>query len=127
MILLRNNKLEKIDVSEQKTTEITVVKTIARMQSEDAERNKNWPNRTPTEYVNDKIYKVMYFHDKDKFNMIMTQSPWKDNSGIGNYYSSYNTKGELLYNVIQDGYEVYVDGIKIASEYDNKPIKIKTS
>ena len=101
MYLLQNNTLVKINTKEDNHN-------LIQIRLPKSELN----NRA----VRDKVYKVItqYKGDDLKYNLKVIQSPWKDNSGLGDYFATFHTIGNLLQYVSTriEKYEIYIDGKK---------------
>jgi len=111
MILLRNNKLEWQDQSEQKTTEVLATKTFNQVKSEG--------NGYATKGV---TYKMIN-HGQDaspqhhyKYNFKVTQSEYPDDSSLGVFFRVSDTKGEAIAYMLNKGFTVTVDGVEITKK-----------
>lgn len=49
-----------------------------------------------------------------KYNAKVTQSSYADNSSLGDWYMQWNTKGEAISRLKQDGYTICADGKELS-------------
>ena len=92
--LLRDKKLIKVDVSEDEEVLILATKTKSLIRTA----------------VADCIYKLIKYDDNTwAFKMI--QTPWRDKSGLGDYYNSesFTSKGEAIKKIRSHSYSVTLD------------------
>ena len=103
MLLLRNNKIVNIDVSEDmfKDNDFKAIRTLEMLKA-DGNRHAS----------KDEIYE-MCVDSSGNFNFKCIQSCYSDDSSLGKYITSRATKGELVHSTIGYGYKVFNGEIEI--------------
>src|ERR1700712_3052703 len=95
MYLLRDGKLENIDISEDKDI-VTVVTTVEELKAKS----------TFDGFVKDEIYTLK--SENEGYIFRRTQSPYKDDSGLGNGISGHHSsKGSAINKAIEYKFRVY--------------------
>ena len=115
MILIRDNKLVRIDTSEVSLDKSNFIakKTLEMLKEE---YSKGTYFKTLCEsVVRDEIYK-MICQDDGKYNFICIQSCWKDDSSLKTFITQGKTKGELILATINYGYKVFNGDVEITNE-----------
>lgn len=109
MLLLRNKRLVIVDTSEDslEDNEILAIKK---------------PNpKARVKEVKDTIYKLMPLVNTNsircEYNFYMIQSPYEDNSGIGEGYNPQETKGACIQHMLHDDFIITINGVNMYS-YD---------
>lgn len=97
MIIVRNNQLLMLDISEDMISDndFKAIKTLEQLKEEG--------NRYA---IRDEIYN-MVAHNDGGVNFQCIQSCYSDNSSLGKFIHKCDTKGELIYKTIGYGYSVY--------------------
>ena len=107
MVLLQNNKLVQLDTREDSFSTIIAVKSLEVLK----EDNTTTFHVKSVEYT---LTIIKKYDENKQYLFVMTKSPFKDDSGIGNgYKSTYFTKGNAILDMINDGFRVYQNGIEI--------------
>lgn len=107
MLLLQDNQLVYVDMSEDTKSTIIAVKSL------DELKNEN----TRSYYVKDVEYTLGLpkYPDAERIYLFkMTKSPYRDDSGIGDGYNgAHQTKGQAISKMLEDGFRVYQNGVEI--------------
>lgn len=116
MLILKDNKLQWIDVSEDasdKETGIYAIKTVDILLKEQEELNKNSFMKSTITYSKDKISKLAYSHKFGGWIFTVTQSEFSDDSGLGSGNGIHETKGVAISAQLKSGYKVFNGNIEI--------------
>jgi len=111
MLLLRNNKLFRINTSEDliRDNDFKAIKTLEMLK---AENNRHAIRDTVYVMVSDTDSK-----DRETYNFRRIQSPYSDNSGLNQgLVGSCETRGKAVYEAIRYGYKVYNGDIEITNQ-----------
>ena len=107
MLILQNNKLVYVDMSEDTKSTIIAVKSL-----EELKKEKHNPF-----YTKDVEYTLGLprYPDAERMYLFkMTKSPYKDDSGIGDGFNgAHQTKGQAISKMLEDGFRVYQDEVEI--------------
>ena len=104
--VLQDNTLKRVLVEEQETNEVLAIKSLEKLQSE-----SSYP------YVNRVVYKLIT-HSYDKFtegyafNWEVVESQYADKSSLRTRYSTFETKGSAIREMLKDGFHVFIDGVE---------------
>ena len=107
MLLLKNNKLVYVDMSEDTKSTIIAVKSL-----EELKKEKH--NSFYTKDVEYTLGSPRYPVAEGVYLFKMTKSPYNDDSGIGDGYNGvHQTKGQAISITLEDGFRVYQDEVEI--------------
>lgn len=108
--ILKDNKLVVVSLEEDDNKNIIAIKSLETLKKEPYHEKA----------VKDEIYKLKWvdhsrsFSENPKhFCFSRTQSPWLDDSGLGNGHGVYLTKGDAIADMLKDGYTVFNDYMEI--------------
>lgn len=102
MLLLQDNKLVTVDTSEDSGV-ITCIKT-----KEQLNESSNYAVKSEIRQLI--MHSERGYSDYGKYNWKVTQSSYSDDSSLNNYYRTFDTKGQAISKILEDGYELRIDG-----------------
>ena len=102
MLVLQNNKLVEVNLKEDDAT-ILARKDISKLDKKYASKSV--------------VYKLIKHGIESpsvigKYNFQVIHSQYNDNSSLGNYYLTFKSKGEAIKKMIDDGFEITINGIE---------------
>lgn len=104
--IFQDNTIKRVLVEEQKYTEIIAFKS-----------HENLNEGAYKHHVKSKVYKLITQNHEGFtgmcYNWEMIQSPYSDDSGLGNKYSQFETIGYAIQRMLKDRFTVKVDGVEI--------------
>lgn len=109
MLLLKNNKIINVDISEDVTNEVLAIRSFDILSNKDSKYYNSHA-------VREVVYRLIMHNDSvdyGKYNFRVVKSQYNDNSSLGNYYRVFDTKGEAISRMLEDGFIVTIDGIEI--------------
>jgi hypothetical protein len=104
MLLLKNNKLVQTNLREDPVL-VRAMKSKADLNSDFAVKNE---------------IRELVMHQKGasigKYNFVVVQSSYSDDSSLGSYYSVFDSKGDAISKLLSDGYSITINGEKMTRE-----------
>jgi hypothetical protein len=109
-VVLQDNTLKRILVSEQETKEVLAVKSLEQLKSESSFDG----------YINRVVYKLIThnwdgFSDGFAYNWECIESEFSDQSSLGKKYSVFETKGKAIQRMLADGFSITIDGVEFTN------------
>lgn len=113
MLILRDNKLINIDISEDKTnTSIIARKSLETLITE---HHKRFNGKYKHNFIDEQEYTLSYSRDDKEYIFRCTKSEYGDKSSLGYGHGIYRTKGEAIQDMLNDGFTVFNGDIQITN------------